>query len=159
MSDEFSVEVLGLKELGETMDSMPLKFQQRIQRAALKASGEVVAATMRANCPIAPKASHPDAEPGELRDSIGVGVKVSRDLSDSVATISPQYTGMCDAQGHTSRDPGVYSFFCEFGTFKMLPEPFIRPAYEATKEQAQEVYAEVVSGLLDQLVEHGWGGE
>jgi|ERR1022692_1462494 HK97 gp10 family phage protein len=158
MSDDFQIETLGLKELGETLDKMPLRFQQKIQRAALKASGDVVAATMRANCPVAPKAAHPDSEPGEMRDAIGVKVYVARDLSDSAATISPQYSGMRDKQGHTSRDPGVYCRFVEYGTARANPEPFVRPTFVATAADAEAAYAYVVETLLTELVEHGYGG-
>jgi len=164
MSNDLSVEITGLDELGAKLDSIPDKFAKRIQRVALKAGGGVVAADMRARCPVSPVAAHKDSAPGELRDSIGVTVHVDKDLGSSVAQVGPQYTkGLHEDSTH---DPGVYGRWVEFGrqsgsrdgkTFASVqgPEPFIRPAYEATKETAVEAYAKTANALIDLLVEGG----
>src|SRR5579864_9131376 len=89
--DDFDVEVTGLDELAEALDNMPYKFAQNIQKTALHAGGDVFAAEMEARAPVAPQASHPESEPGELRDSIVVAVRLGKNLDTSTAKIGPGY--------------------------------------------------------------------
>lgn len=155
-----SVEVQGLDELAYKLDNMPYKFAARIQRTALQAGGEVFAAEERARCPVAPKASHPDSEPGEMRDAIQVKVKLGKNLDDSTCKVGPGYDKARFGQkGKTSHSPGVYVKFVEYGTATMNPEAFMRPAFDAAKEAAQEAYTQVVSDLIDLLTDGTAGGD
>jgi HK97 gp10 family phage protein len=145
--DSEFVQVEGLDKLAAQLDAMPYKFAGRIQRVALQAGGEVFAAAERELCPVAPKASHKDSAPGELRDSIQVKVRLGKDLDESTAKIGPGYSGK------GTKDPGVYVKFVEQGTFKMDAEPFMRPAFSQAKETAQEAYTGVVSALLHEITD------
>ena len=160
MADYEHVEIQGLDELAETMARIPAKFQKRIQRVALKAGAEVVEAEMVAICPVAPKASHKYAKPGELRDAIGITTKVDKELT-GVALVGPKYSNKGDVskagKKETSQDPGVYVQWVEYGRAGMEPEPFMRPAYARTKDTAVEAYAKVVESLTDLMV--GGGNE
>jgi HK97 gp10 family phage protein len=153
--DDIEVHVEGLEELGKTMDKIPLKFAQNIQRAALHAVGDVFAAEMEALAPVAPEASHPESEPGELRNSIGFVVRLGRDLNDSVAKIGPLYDKAKYSGNKRTHSPGVYGKFVEYGTRLMRARPFMRPAFEARKEQAVQVYAKVVGSLIHLLTDGG----
>jgi len=148
MAEDFEVTVEGLAELGDELDRMPYKFAQNIQRAALQAAGEVMAAEIEARAPVAPQASHPESEPGELRDSVVVTVRLGKDLDTSVAHVGPGYDkGKYAGEKHT-QSPGVYGKFVEYGTALMAPEPFMRPAFQAGKEKALEAYVKVVDALI-----------
>ena len=151
--DEIEVEVTGLDELAKKLDNIPYKFAQRIQRTALQAGGEVFEAEMRANAPVASERAHPDAAPGELRDSIGVKIRLGKDLDSSVAKIGPLYDKGKYSGNRRTWSPGIYGFFVEYGTKIMEAQPFIRPAYQAGRERAFSAYAQVVDALLKLLVE------
>jgi HK97 gp10 family phage protein len=151
MAEDFEVTVEGLAELGDELNRMPYKFAQNIQRAALQAAGEVIAAEIEARAPVAPQASHPESEPGDLRDSVVVTVRLGKDLDTSVAHVGPGYDkAKYGGEKHT-QSPGVYDKFVEYGTAKMAPEPFMRPAFQAGKEKALEAYTKVVSSLIGLL--------
>lgn len=148
MAEDFEVTVEGLAELGDELDKMPYKFAQKIQRAALTAAGEVFAAEMEARAPVAPQASHPESEPGELRDSIIVKVRLGKNLDVSEAKIGPAYDKAKYGGKNHTHSPGVNAKFVEYGTAKMAPEPFMRPAFQAGKEKALEAYVKVVDALI-----------
>lgn len=151
MSEDFEVTVEGLSELGDELDRMPYQFAQNIQRAALQAAGDVMAAEVAARAPVAPQASHPESEPGELRDSIVVKVRLGKNLDVSEAKIGPGYDKDKYGGDKHTQSPGVYGKFVEYGTAKMAPEPFMRPAFQAGAQKALEAYAKVVDSLIGLL--------
>jgi HK97 gp10 family phage protein len=153
MAEDFDVEVEGLAELGEALEKMPYTFAQRIQRAALHAAGDVMAAEVEARAPVAAEASHPESEPGELRNSIGVVVHLGKDLDESKAQIGPLYEKDKYNDKPRTHSPGVYGKFVEYGTSKMRAQPFMRPAYQAAKQRALEAYAKVTDALVHLLKE------
>lgn len=64
-------------------------------------------------------------QPGRLRDSIRSTVAARR---DKTAVLGFLEAGSTDA---------FYALFVEFGTYKMLPKPFLRPAFNAYKHEAR----------------------
>jgi HK97 gp10 family phage protein len=154
VSEDVEVEVTGLAEMAETLDKIPYVFAQRIQRAALLAGGEVFMNAAQSLAPVASEQSHKEGYPGELRDSIGVVVKLGKDLDMSVAQIGPLYEKSKYNEKTRTHSPGVYGKFVEYGTAKMRAHPFLRPAFHAVKEQALKAYAEVTGSLLHLLVQH-----
>lgn len=151
MADDVEVTVEGLDALGRELDRMPFKFAQNIQRAALQAAGEVFAVEMVARAPVAPQASHPESEPGELRDSIDVAVRLGKNLDVSTAKVGPLYNKSKYSDKNRTHSPGIYGKFVEYGTSKMGPQPFMRPAFQAGKENAVQAYAKVVDALIKLL--------
>jgi HK97 gp10 family phage protein len=155
--EDFDVEVTGLSELAEKLDRIPYNFAQKIQRAGLKAAGEVFAAEVEARAPVAAEASHPESDPGELKDSIGVFVRLGKDLDTSVVKVGPKFDKSKFNGKNRTHSPGIYGKFVEFGTRLKAAQPFMRPAFQAGKDKAIEAYAKVVESLLGLLVDGGQG--
>jgi len=54
------------------------------------------------------------------------------------------------AKAHDEKD-AWYWWFVENGTSKMAARPFLRPAFEAKKDEAVNVFAEVLKDAVDKL--------
>lgn len=152
MADTDEITVTGLDQLADALDKMPYRFAQNIMRNALHAGAEVFMAEMQARAPVAPQASHPESAPGELRDSIGVMVRLGKDLDSSTAKIGPMYDKSRYSGKNRTHSPGIYAKFVEWGTVKMSAKPFIRPAFWAAKETAVDTFVKVVDSLVHLLV-------
>ncbi|MBD3838834.1 MAG: HK97 gp10 family phage protein [Epsilonproteobacteria bacterium] len=48
---------------------------------------------------------------------------------------------------------GYYGRFLEFGTVNMAPKPFLRPAYEAKKDELIDAFREYASKRIDKEIE------
>jgi len=141
MPDELvQMHVTGLAELSRAMLAIPATLSRRIMREALHAFGDVVAVAAEATAPV---------RTGALREDVIVKVHVSGDLTRNFVRIGPGYDraglpvrkrGRFAGRSDTTRSPGVYGKFLELGTHKMPPHPWLRPAWEASKDAALETF-------------------
>lgn len=132
----------------EGMDDIIAKVRRLINTtrpavvtAALEAGGEVIAEEARRLVPV---------RTGNLRESIGVatgGLNYSA-LSLSKAGISVE---IGPRQGRDEPHDGFYGHMVEFGTFKMAPQPFMRPAFDTTVDEAMQVVIEHLGGEFHRL--------
>jgi HK97 gp10 family phage protein len=139
MSDVISVEITGLERLDYDLANFPAIVTKRIYRKALKAGADIILAAIRSNAPVGEheitfKSS--GLTPGELRAGIIEQIKVDIAKGTGSATIKPskkvahvarwiEYGWMLT--GHKPKKVGI----------KHIPaHPFIRPAYEAHREEA-----------------------
>ena len=144
----FEVEIEGLDELGEFFDSVPYIVAQNIMRSALQAAGQVLQRGIQAYAPVADQPSHRETEPGELRESIIVETHLGKDLDDNFAIVGPRYDKSRFSGKDRTHSPGVYGGLEEFGTSKTAAHPFMRPGFEATKQQAFETFVKVSQELF-----------
>jgi HK97 gp10 family phage protein len=144
----FEVEVEGLDELAKFFDEVPYIVATNIMRSALQAAGQVMQQGIQAYAPVADKPSHRETEPGELRESIIVETHLGKDLDENYAIVGPRYDKSRFSGKDRTHSPGVYGSWEEFGTSKAPAQPFMRPGFEATKEQAFETFLKVSRELF-----------
>lgn len=172
MPDQITVEVRGLAQLGRALQSIPAVLATRVMREALHAAGDVMAAAAEATAPVLS---------GELKSDIIVKVHVSGGLDSNYVLVGPGYDrgslrvrgvrrnrrGALEADVDTTDSPGIYGGFVEeghaieFGNGEVPPHPWLRPAFEASKEEAVEVFATYVRAGLEAIaaaVNAGEGG-
>ena len=70
---------------------------------------------------------------GNLRDSITVGAKLKKSQSRSHTKAGAVEVFIGAAVG--DRKKGYHAHLVEFGTSKMAAQPFLRPAWDATKDK------------------------
>lgn len=129
-----TVKVEGLRELGEALKGLPKATQRATLRRVLKLAAQPVQESMRAK---APKLTR------DLENSIITGTKLTRRQAKFAKkegkSFSELYVG-------TSNPAGVPQ---EFGTFKETAQPFARPAWEETQDQALKIIRDELGGEIE----------
>lgn len=139
MADALKVEIQGLQELEKKLLQMAPKLARNGLRAAVAAGARVVAAEARKNAPV---------DTGTLRRAV-----YSKQIrEESNMTQQTFYVGARFGKREQAKNRDAYYFpFVEFGTAKMAAKPFMRPAFEATKEQAAEAIKDKLAQRVEQL--------
>src|SRR5579863_7222491 len=115
MADSITVEVTGLRELGQALERIPAQLSRQIMRGALHAAGDVWKAAAESTAPVLT---------GELKKDIIVSVYVPGDLQHNSVRVGPGYErGSLPVRRHgkhsgkvdTTASPGVYGRFVETG--------------------------------------------
>lgn len=137
------INVKGLKELNALLQSLPVKIEKNILRAAMRQGAKVIADQARANVPVAAPSDRNRERyggyAGALRDSIRVGGRSRRG----------RVTAYIRAGGtKTKRGADVfYAHWVEYGTRPHAngkrgfhpgarPRPFLRPAADTAQADA-----------------------
>lgn len=143
-----SVTVVGLQELGAKLDKLFKEDAKKAVRTAIKPSIEVIRKEIRAKAPVRVEVGatgfrktskgKKEREPGYLKAHIGRWIKPSGDGSLS-AFVGPTRSAF-------------YGRFYELGTSHQPPRPFIGPAFESKKNEAETIfgkvlYEEILKGL------------
>ena len=113
------VEVLGLKELDEALNAFTPGKRRAIGRKALDEGGQITARAARTLAPV---------DEGNLQESIDVSGVLSRRQRGLHSKVDEQerFIGPgTHPQGHLR----------EFGSDGHPPQPFMRPAWDSTKNQ------------------------
>lgn len=142
-----SVKVLGLRELGLKMQGLSNEVNLKISRAAVQAGAKIIKDLVVSKAPIAP-------EPYEIE-----GVKIQpRNIQRNVVTRrvkdSPLTAETVVAirgkkkNGFASRVAALQ----EFGTVKMPPQAFMRPAYDQGKQPAVEAIKKRLTSRIAKAV-------
>jgi len=107
--------VTGLDELLRRLDRLPLALSRDVARDALQAAGEVMRAAVESTAPV---------RRGELRESIGISVRVSSDFRSNSVRVGPsrgygtprtRKRGMYAGGADPTTVPAVYGRFVEKG--------------------------------------------
>lgn len=126
------VEVKGLRELGEALKALPAEIASKgggpLSRA-LRASANVIRDEARTLAPV----DLIDDDGVHLRDSI----KVQRDPKPGNVT-ERMVVKVRFKRG--DKVPRNYMRFLEFGTELQPAQPFLRPAFDAKKDEALQVF-------------------
>jgi HK97 gp10 family phage protein len=169
---EMTVQVRGLSELARTcQQDLPDTIAKRCMRETLHAGGDVLAAAQEASAPVLTGAMKADigaivrVDPGAMGGYVVVGPLYNR------AAIKPRRSGVVVS----SDSPGVYDVFVErghappgmakekraarrrhieleFGGRDTPPHPWVRPAWESSKNEALSVMLETLRETVSESV-------
>jgi HK97 gp10 family phage protein len=137
-----NVEVDGLKELDATLGLLSLDIQQSIGRAATNAGAQVIKNAAIRNAP---------SLTGNLKKNIIVKRLTSAQASPLVSQhiVTVREGKLTKKQKGAGLQPAFYGRFIEFGTVKMSPKPFLRPAYDQNKTAAVDAMAARIKVRID----------
>lgn len=137
MADLQNVE--GLREIQSALQQLPDRIARNVLRGAVGAGASVIRQEAKLRAPVAEGPQRPDAPPpGTLKRA--VYSKQIRELS----SVAKQVYFVGVRRGRKYRKVGkqymdaFYWWFVENGTSKMAARPFLRPAFEAKKNEAVE---------------------
>ena len=122
-----TVQVEGLAELNATLKDLGDKVAKQFIKKAGKEAGDLFVAEAKQRAPVMAKPTR-QRQPGTLRDSIIAKVSLTKKngLFVKVGPKKEVYWGR----------------FVEFGTSKMKPHPFMRPAWDGEKNAALDKFAD-----------------
>lgn len=126
------VRVEGLRELDKALGELPRQTGKRVALKVLKNAGGPLADAGSANAPLGPT--------GNLRDSYGVGTK----LTDRQGKLNRKESPVEVYIG--PNDPAATQ--TEFGNSRQAPQPHLRPAWDAGKEKALQ---DIKDGLWSEI--------
>ena len=118
-------------DLKKALDLFPKNVQKNIMIGATRAAAAQLRDDIREATPI---------RTGNLRKSIGVNKRRSPSKTMTWYSVSPRQGG---------RHDGFYGRFLEFGTVKMSPRPFMRPAFEAKGERGIDAFFDYAKNRVD----------
>lgn len=154
-----SVKIDGLNQLGKAMRNLGRKTSNRIAVKAMRQGGAIVREQARDNAPVLQQ-KVPHRKAGTLKKAIRSRTKIKRNGKTEtiiwVKGLSKKQIGKFkDKSGQSGRanpnDP-YYWRFVEFGTSKMAPKPFMRPAFEQSKQRAAQA---IIDTLRDEIIKEG----
>lgn len=134
----------GFVELSQILDALPDSLNRKIIKSALNKAANPIANAARQNLKsILSKSTNKRREkgraPGNLIFSIkGARAKATRKYAQgvSIVLVGPKW------------DEGRHGHLIEFGTYKQAPRPFLRPAWDSQKKNAERVMKEQIEKLL-----------
>jgi len=140
MARVVEVKIEGANELFEQLEARPAKIAKAIIRNCLRKAGGIWRGEMKARVArgwhvFQSSAKGRSREWGFLAGHIGMKVSVRGDELEGTCSVGPV-------------KKGFWALFLEFGTANMAAQPFIRPAFEARK---QEVLDKFISSAKEEL--------
>lgn len=144
MADETSANLTGFRELAAAMRELGARTAKNTLRRAVSAGAAVVRNEARSRAPV---------DTGEMKKDI----QMKREKDQRGGPLAARFSvfvrsGKKSRLAGRARDVQKDSFywkFVEYGTSKMPAQPFMRPSFESTKEEAVRVIGET----LDQGVQ------
>lgn len=126
--------ITGHKEIDKKLRKLPEKVTKKILRRAMTKALKPVRDTARGYCPV---------DTGKLRDSIKI-----RAGNRSRLAIKRQVT----TSGSDNMFSGetYYGGMVEYGTQNMQAKPFMRPAYDAEKDNAKKLAIDEIRKILNE---------
>lgn len=151
-----TVKVNGLQQLSKAMNDLGRKTKNRIAVKAMRQGGVIIRDQARSNAPVL-KENVPHRKRGTLRKAVVTSTKVNksgvirtkiyvRTLKGSKIEAFKVRTGRSGAKN--PNDP-FYWRFVEFGTSNMVAKPFMRPAFQQSKERATN---EILTTLKSEII-------
>ncbi|MBF0185464.1 MAG: HK97 gp10 family phage protein [Magnetococcales bacterium] len=131
----FEVQVQGLKEASDALKQLPAKIQQNVLRSAVYAGAAVIRNEAKQQA-----SAVTTTRTGTLKRAIAIirNKKRSTGPMQAVKVIVRRGKKLRKV-GKTGKNLSAdawYAHFIEFGTKKMRARPFMRPAFEAKKEES-----------------------
>jgi len=144
MGDVFEMKVEGLKELEDELLGLPGKIADQTLQAALTMAALPIVNEARVKVPVAHAAyklyGGGTADPGWLRQHIvRKKVKKTSNSAEVIVTI-------------TDKRQAYFWKFIEFGTSKMPPRPFMRPAFESKSSEALDRFVDRLKTGIEKAV-------
>lgn len=145
------VEVQGLKELADALRALPTEISGKSGgplAKGLRSAGNVIRDEAKRKAPVLSEPSK-YRKPGTVRDAI----KTRRDRIQAPGATETFEVYVQKAKGGKrgtfSPDDPYYWPFVEFGTKKMAARPFLRPAFEAKKDEALRTFETTLAKAID----------
>lgn len=138
MAAKTSIEVSGLRELGESMRSLSAKVSTRIAVSATGAAAGIVKKATISNI-----TRNPSVDTGSLRDSV-----IVKKLPKGQSQVTSEHIVTFRGRGKPYNKKGQriarapHAHLVEFGTVNMPAEPSLRPAFDTEKRRAVDVMAD-----------------
>lgn len=139
---EEDVEITGLEDCERKLHELGPKLATRALKDALQAAGEVFQAAIEARAPYGPHrfAHTNEVVYGAIQQNIDVGLQMLVLEDGGMVRVGP--------------DKKVFwAKFCEFGTVHEPARPFIRPAFDESKEDALDAFVKTMADRLPKVVE------
>lgn len=146
------VEVKGLDQLGKALRALPSVLAKRYLRHATFAAADVIKEEAIALAPVRTGALRDhiatfrrSSDPNTAHYAVGVRrIKFNRKEKTVLRLLrKAQHVKRIAIEGDV-----YYWRFLEFGTSKMAPRPFLRPAFEGKKDQALDTFRNDLSDNL-----------
>lgn len=109
----------GGKEIAAALAKLPPRISKRFLIESLTEAAEPMRDAMERNVAVSP-------DPPHIRDVVVVGTSRGQDTREAAVVV-----------GATRK--GYYGSFLEFGTAHQAPQPWARPAFDATFQQALQI--------------------
>ena len=137
MATRRTVRIDGLKELDRALAELPKATGKNVlRRVGRKAIGRVIEAAR----PLVP------VDEGELRDSLGVSTRLSKRQQRQHRRAVAE--GKASVELFAGATALPHAHLVEFGTVKMQPQPFMRPAWDAEKDNVLQVIKDELGGEI-----------
>lgn len=120
-----SFKVEGLAELKRAMAEVPIAMQGKVSLELLRKAGKPMLEAARARAPV---------RTGRLRRNIYMARARDSTAKDPLVIIRVHRRGKAGDPGNA-----FYWLYQEFGTSKQAAHPFLRPAFEATKQESLDI--------------------
>jgi HK97 gp10 family phage protein len=114
----------GGKALATALSGLSARVSKKLVLEALHEAAEPMRDRMEANAPVSAEAPH-------LRDVIVVRTSRGKDAKESAVAVG-------------ATRGGFYGSFQEFGTAHHAPQPWARPAFDATHQTSLRVFADAL---------------
>jgi len=149
MSDQFfTVKISGLSEIQKKLEAMPQKVAKRAIRTALRKASIVVRDKIVSFAPW---------KTGFLAEHFNIKIRAFRNYLAAVSHIGPNSKVYYPANPNAGKRGGkrksmpviAVAQFNEFGTVKMPAQPFVRPAFAATRDKALEIITDELRKAIE----------
>lgn len=138
-----NVKVEGLSQIHKALSELGRKVSNKIAVKAMREGGKIVREQARQNAPVLSQ-STPYRRAGTLKKAIKSSTKVLKNGKiGTVIRVKTLTTKQIETfkvrsgkKGALNPKDPYYWRFLEFGTSKMPAKPFLRPAFEQSKEKA-----------------------
>lgn len=136
--------ISGMAELAKTLGGLAANVQRNALRKAVSSGAAIIRNEARAIAPV---------DTGEMRRD--VQMKRERTADSQIATYavyvrSGKKSRLAGKARGVERD-SFYWRFVEFGTSKMAARPFMRPAFEAKKNEAAEMIRDTLRQRIAEI--------
>jgi HK97 gp10 family phage protein len=128
-----NIKIDGAKELEKKLLSFEPKLGRKVVRQALRKGAKVIQSAAKSNVPV---------KSGALKKSIKVRALKKRRQSYGVMVAT--------SEGWFKGDE-FYGAFLEFGTSKMPAKPFVRPAFDSEKGNAEMIVTSEIRKGIQQV--------
>lgn len=134
MGQWFEIKLEGAKELEKKLKSLEPKIAKKLVRQSLRKAAKPILAVARTKCPV---------DTGTLKKSIKIRAmrRKKNSFGVLVGTALKWFTG-----------DTFYGAFVEFGTSKMSARPFMRPAFDEKKGEAEEILKQEITSGINEAV-------
>lgn len=130
-----TVRIEGLRELDHALGELPKATARNVLRRVLKKAAEPTLSAMEAHAP---------RDTGWTAGSIAISSTLNRSNRGDV-----KREGKAFAEVYVGSDRGSAAVFQEWGTVNQPAHPYMRPAWEGTKERALEIIGKELGSEIE----------